>query len=54
MGGRGEGGGGRRVGIKRQQGVVQGDGAKLKKFNVKKQNQNCLKLFETGCWKQNR
>ena len=35
MGKRGEGGRGRRVGIRRKPGEVGGDGEKLKKFNVK-------------------
>ena len=45
VGKRGEGGRGRRVGKERKPGEVGGDGAELKKFNVKK---------ETGCWMENR
>ena len=59
MRGREEAGRGRRVGIKRQQEVVQGDGVKLKKFNVKKQDVGSktdrddlvlLTLNAVSCW----
>ena len=58
MGKRGEGGRGRRVGIERKPGEVGGDGAKLKKFNVKNEKQTGCWMKtdrdETGCWMENR
>ena len=46
------------MGIERKPGEVGGDGAKLKKFNVKNEKQTGCWMKtdrdETGCWMENR